>query len=48
LLAKNSHHFDVLNQAAVATVRAVAPMGVTVEQCLHALPGTSLCLLFEL
>jgi hypothetical protein len=37
LLVENSRCFNTLNQAAVATVRAVAPAGVTVEEHLHAL-----------
>ena len=39
LSAENSRRFDALNKAAVATVRMVAPIGTTVEQCLRALPA---------
>ena len=39
LSAENSCRFNALNQAAVAAVRAMAPMGATVEERLHALPA---------
>ena len=38
LSTENRHCFDDLNEAEVTIVRAVAPMGATVEQCLRALP----------
>ena len=34
---ENRSHFDDLNEAAVTAVYAVVPVGVTMEQCLHAL-----------
>jgi hypothetical protein len=37
--AENSRRFDALNQAAVAAICTVAPVGATVEEHLRALPA---------
>ena len=39
LSVENRRHFDDLYEAAVTAIRVVAPTGVTVEQCLLALPA---------
>jgi hypothetical protein len=38
LSVENRRRFDDLNEAAVTAICAVAPVGTTMEQCLHTLP----------